>query len=109
MKTHWECELCKNKYIFNIDEITKHRKDHEIADNNSGNTKLQDLEKEYEKQLYKEGKKSNDSNNNSNDDNGKESVGGDSKGRTRYLCEDCDRYYLFTPPEILRHRKTHTS
>ena len=37
----------------------------------------------------------------------KEVVAASNITRTRYLCEECDRFFLFTPPEILKHKKIH--
>jgi len=51
----------------------------------------QDLEKEHEKETM-------------------EREGVDmGRSRTRYLCQECDKFYLFTPTDILRHKKTHKS
>jgi hypothetical protein len=88
IKKSWVCDACKMAFIFNLDEIVQHKKTHELTTNvNAFNP--QELEKEYEKQLVE-----------------KDGVN-TGQSRTRYLCEECDKFYLFTPTDILRHKKTH--
>jgi len=107
-----------------LDEIMEHKKQHEqeqqakIESTHTGIGGIHELEREYEKQQHKISVKTEQLNklnpNNSTEDNTTtqnttQNNNNTSGTRTRYLCEECDKYYLFTPPEILRHKKTHAA
>ncbi len=73
---------------------------------------LQELEREHEKQQLKNSQNidniSSDNINATTTPTTTATNDNNNATRIRYLCEECDKYYLFTPPEILRHKKTHS-
>ncbi len=105
MKKHYTCPHCNKKFIFNADEVLQHERE---CDKNTNNKK-QNLPSTV--------------NDNSNNNNNKkpntippqevtstiaESNTPSGLNRTSYQCEKCDKIYLFTPIELLKHKRTHS-
>lgn len=120
MRKHHVCEYCGQKFIFNLDEVQVHtaecaqqhqqnnQQDSTISNDSSANSNnnnniffpslplLSNNDRQPEEQT------TTTDNNNNNSSNAPQPT-----NRIRYFCDICNKTLLFTPTEILKHKKTH--
>lgn len=128
MRKHWGCPICGEKLLVNLKEIEEHLQTHEgskksdwvaeataLASQAKGGRALPDRGKRpperEERALLGEVDRVETVGVAAGDDvveKEEKSEGGSNVQRRRYLCEECGgKVYLFTPPQILQHKRTH--